>query len=94
MDDNIDIAEAICFYCQSEDIDCKCINQGRKALDCIRREKFDLILLDLAMPEFSGLGVIKSLKEEGAIESKNIVVFISLLLTPFSKLLNRLAVED
>jgi DNA-binding response OmpR family regulator len=75
VDDNIDIAEAICFYCQSEDIDCKCINQGRKALDSIRLEKFDLILLDLAMPEFSGLDVIKSLKEEGAIESKNIVVF-------------------
>ena len=45
-----EIAEAICFYCQSEDIDCKCINRGRKALDSIRSEKFDLILLDLAMP--------------------------------------------
>ena len=27
------------------------------------------------MPEFSGLDVIKSLKEEGGIESKNIVIF-------------------
>lgn len=27
------------------------------------------------MPEFSGLDVIKSLKEEGIIESRNIVVF-------------------
>jgi DNA-binding response OmpR family regulator len=44
-------------------------------LDCIRNEKFDLVLLDLAMPEFSGIDVIKSLKEEGAIESKNIDIF-------------------
>ena len=33
-------------------IDCDCIAEGREALDSIRREKFDLILLDLAMPAF------------------------------------------
>ena len=75
VDDNIDIAEAICFYCHSKDIDCDCINEGKKALDSIQREKFDLILLDLAMPGFSGLDVIESLKELGGIESKNIVIF-------------------
>lgn len=75
VDDNKDIAEAICFYCHSKDIHCDCINQGRKALDSIRSNKFDLILLDLAMPEFSGLDMIKSLNEEGGIESKNIVIF-------------------
>jgi DNA-binding response OmpR family regulator len=75
VDDNIDIAEVICFYCHSKDIDCDCINEGRKALDSIQREKYDLILLDLAMPGFSGLDVIKSLKERGGIEPKNIVIF-------------------
>jgi two-component system OmpR family response regulator len=75
VDDNKDITETISFYCQSEDIDCNVINQGKKALDIIQREKFDLILLDLAMPEFSGLDVIKSLKEERVIESRNIVIF-------------------
>jgi two-component system, OmpR family, response regulator len=75
VDDNKDITEAISFYCQSEDIDCNVINQGKKALDSIRHQKFDLILLDVAMPEFSGLDVIKSLKEEGVIKSRNIVIF-------------------
>ena len=32
-------------------------------------------MLDLAMPEFSGYDVIKSLKQDGVIESNNIVVF-------------------
>ena len=32
-------------------------------------------MLDLAMPEFSGYDVIKSLKQDGVIESRNIVVF-------------------
>jgi CheY-like chemotaxis protein len=36
---------------------------------------FDLILLDLAMPVFSGLDVINSLKKENLLEQKKIVVF-------------------
>jgi CheY-like chemotaxis protein len=75
VDDSKDITEAISFYCQSEEINYKIVNEGKKALDSIRHGKFDLILLDLAMPEFSGLDVIKSLKEEGVLESSNIVVF-------------------
>jgi DNA-binding response OmpR family regulator len=75
VEDNKDITETISFYCQSEDIDCNVINQGKKALDSIRHQKFDLILLDVVMPEFSGLDVIKSLKEERVIESRNIVIF-------------------
>ena len=75
VDDNKDITEAISFYCQSEDISYKVINQGKKALDIIQREKFDLILLDLAMPEFTGLDVIKWLNEEGILESNKVVIF-------------------
>lgn len=75
VDDTKEIAEVICFYCQSKGIDCDCITEGRKALENIQSEKYDLILLDLAIPGFSGLDVIKSLKEEGGMESKNIVIF-------------------
>ena len=64
VDDNKDITEAISFYCQSEDINYEIVNEGKKALDIIQREKFDLILLDLAMPEFSGLDVIKWLNKK------------------------------
>ena len=38
-------------------------------------QKFDLILLDLSMPEFSGYDIIKSLKQDGLVESRNIVIF-------------------
>jgi CheY-like chemotaxis protein len=75
VDDNKEITEAVSFYCQSEDISYKVVNEGKKALDSIRHEKFDLILLDLAMPEFSGLDVIESLKEEAILESNNVVIF-------------------
>jgi two-component system, OmpR family, response regulator len=58
-----------------KDIECEVINDGRQGLERIKRENFDLVMLDLAMPEFSGYDVIKPLKEAGVIESNNIVVF-------------------
>lgn len=76
VDDNEEITDAISYYCSAKkDIDCRVINNAQEGLEIIRSEKFDLILLDLAMPEFSGCDVIKSLKEDGLIESRNIVVF-------------------
>ena len=76
MDDYEEITEVITFYCSAKnDIDCHVVNDDSQGLERIRNEKFDLILLDLAMPEFSGLDVIKSLKVEGGTESKNIVIF-------------------
>jgi DNA-binding response OmpR family regulator len=76
VEDNDEISEALNVFCGSrKDIDCHLVNNGKKGLESIRNEKFDLILLDLAMPDFSGLDVIESLKQDGFIESKNIVIF-------------------
>jgi len=76
VDDNNEITEAISFYCnRSGKIDCHTINNGVEGLETIRNEEFDLILLDLAMPEFSGFDVVNALKKDGLLESKNIVIF-------------------
>ena len=76
IDDNHEITEAITFYCGTEkDIDCQVVNDGHEGLERIRNDKFDLILLDVAMPDFSGKDVIESLKQDELIESTNIVIF-------------------
>jgi two-component system OmpR family response regulator len=55
VEDNLEISEVMTVYCGvKNDIDLKVINGGREGLETIRNENFDLILLDLAMPEFSG----------------------------------------
>ena len=73
---NADISEAMSLYCGAKkDIDCQVINNGREGLERIRNDKFDLILLDIAMPEFSGSDVIESLRQDQLIESKKIVIF-------------------
>ena len=76
IEDNVEISEAIGFFCSArKDIDCEAINTGQEGLDMIGKENFDLILLDLAIPHFSGMDVLLSLKLDGLISSKNIVIF-------------------
>ena len=65
VEDNLEISEVMTVYCGfKKDIDCKVVNSGQEGLERIRNENFDLILLDLAMPEFSGKDVIQSFTKD------------------------------
>ena len=75
VEDNLEISEVMTVYCGfKKDIDCKVVNSGQEGLERIRNENFDLILLDLAMPEFSGKDVIQSFTRDQLVQ-KNIVIF-------------------
>ena len=72
VDDNEEITEAIAeYFGADQDMEC----DGQQGLERIRIGKYDLILLDIAMPEFSGWDILQSLKNDGLVESKNIVIF-------------------
>ena len=76
VDDSKDITDVLMVYCENKGIECTVVNAGTDGLEIIRNNNnFDLILLDLAMPEFSGLDVIQTLKNENLLERRNIVVF-------------------
>ncbi len=75
VEDNLEISEVMTVYCGiKKDIDCKVVNSGQEGLATIRNENFDLILLDLAMPEFSGKDVIQSFTRDQLVQ-KNVVIF-------------------
>ena len=75
VEDNLEISEVMTVYCGiKKDIDCKVVNSGQEGLATIRNENFDLILLDLAMPEFSGIDIIQSFTKDQLVQ-KNIVIF-------------------
>ena len=75
IDDNTEITNMLSFYLEGQDnVECTVVNDGREALDSIITDKFDVVLLDLAMPEFSGMDVIDSLKKESLLEKNNIVI--------------------
>jgi two-component system, OmpR family, response regulator len=72
IDDNKDIADMVRLCLESqEDVIC----DGKKGLQSIKEGDFDVILLDLAIPDFSGFDIFKALKDDGTINSNNILIF-------------------
>ena len=77
IDDNEDVASLLKDYLELEDIECKIIVRGLDGLEEIRTSNgyYDIIFLDLAMPEFSGLDVFDKLREENLLASNNVIIF-------------------
>lgn len=76
VDDNKEIAEAVSFFLQSMGISCTIISDGKQGLEMIKdHHDFDIILLDIAMPDFTGYEILDQLKRDNLIVSKNIVLF-------------------
>jgi DNA-binding response OmpR family regulator len=83
IDDNKDLTEAIYEGLDSPDIECTMINNGKAGLDEILKErgKYNLILLDIAMPDFSGMDILQALKKEELLKSENIIIFTASSIT-------------
>ena len=67
VDDNEDISELISLILRKEDIDSKVINNPMEVIDIIEKEKFDLILLDIMMPEMSGVELCSKIRDKVSI---------------------------
>jgi len=50
------------------------LNDGRQGLRMLRKVNFDVILLDVGMPYFSGLDIINELVKDGTINNYNIII--------------------
>jgi len=75
IDDNKEITEMISFFLDSQEILCEVENDAKKALEKINEKRYDVILLDLTMPVFSGFDLFNKLKKENDIRKNNIVIF-------------------
>lgn len=75
VDDNKEITEVVKFYCDSKNVECNAATDSKDGISSIRSGKYDLILLDIAMPVFSGLDILRSLKADDILKRTNIVVF-------------------
>ncbi len=75
IDDNEDLLSLCEIALGSEGHEYTAINNGREGLQAIKDKKFDVVLLDLSMPDFSGVDVIDALAKEGIIKKQKIVIF-------------------
>ena len=75
IDDNQSITSSLEKYLKIKGYDVTVCNSGRDGLDFILNEEWDKVLLDLSMPEFSGLDIIENLEKNNLLKNKNIFLF-------------------
>ena len=66
-DDEKDIVAALKIYLTAEGYEVLEAGTGREALDILERERVDLVLMDIMMPEMDGLSAVAKLREQSNI---------------------------
>jgi len=64
-EDEPDLAELTIDFLATEDIECDYAFDGEIALNLLRENNYDVIVLDITMPRLDGLSVCKKIKEAG-----------------------------
>ena len=75
IDDNEDILKLLNTVLTSKGHNFTQALNGKDGVKLIEEQNFDAVLLDLAMPEFSGVDVIESLKKSNKIKDQKIILF-------------------
>ena len=81
IEDNEGISEPIGIFLESQGHKYESTTDGKNGLQLIRSNHYDIILLDLSMPGFSGFDVIDGLHRDGSITNEKIVVLTASVLT-------------
>jgi len=78
VDDNEMNRDMLCHLLQSEGRKTSVAENGRQALDMIKEKPFDLVLLDIMMPEMDGYQVLEQLKSDAALRDIPVIVLSAL----------------
>lgn len=81
IDDNEQITKMLTTFLELKEHKCTVANDGKEGLSLIKENRHDVILLDLAMPEFDGYSVIKDLEENALLKKYKIIVFTASTIT-------------
>ena len=81
IDDNEQITKMLTTFLELKDHKCTVANDGKEGLDIIKENRHDVVLLDLAMPEFDGYSVIEDLEKNNLLKEHKIIVFTASTIT-------------
>ena len=73
IEDESDLVRALVMRLKAEGYQTACVTDGISALERVREEKPDLILLDICLPGCNGFDVLKQLRQDPATERIPIV---------------------
>ncbi len=64
VDDNHNIAETIADYLELEGMTIDCAYHGEAALNLVKENHYDVIIMDIMMPKLDGINAVKKLRKE------------------------------
>jgi CheY-like chemotaxis protein len=64
VDDNVLNQKLVVFMLQSRGFETEVCSDGKEALEKLRKEKFDLVLMDVEMPEMNGYEATEKIRHE------------------------------
>jgi len=79
MDNELDTLSSVKTILEKEKYEIVCANTGQRAINEVKTKKFDLIILDIRMPDILGWDVFQRVME---INPKQKVIFLSVLDVP------------
>lgn len=68
VDDNHNIAETIADYLELEGMTIDCAYHGEAALNLVKENHYDVIIMDIMMPKLDGINAVKKLREETVLQ--------------------------
>jgi CheY-like chemotaxis protein len=72
VDDEQDIADSVKLLIDKLGYSAKTVNDGKSALNLLKKEKFDLVLLDMLMPQMSGREVLETIRKDSKLKNQKV----------------------
>lgn len=66
IEDEVKLCEVMTLYLEKENYQITCVSDGKKAEDMINTETFDLIILDVMLPNKDGWALLRRIKSLGS----------------------------
>jgi DNA-binding response OmpR family regulator len=77
IDGNEATSSLLSEYLENKGHRCIVINNGRNGLESLEKNDYDMTLLELGLPEFSGYDIVNALANTGRINEQNLVILTS-----------------
>ena len=75
IDDNQDLLDLCELALSSDGHEYIGVNTGQEGVKILKDEQYDMVLLDLSMPDFSGVDVVDALVEAGIMTKQKVIIF-------------------
>jgi CheY-like chemotaxis protein len=81
VDDNKDITFLLSTYLKAKGFDITVTNDPIDGLERIKKGGHEVVLLDISMPELSGIDIIRTLEREKILKNQKILIFSAVAFT-------------